>query len=117
MPQARTTIGASELPNGPEYYQQQVRRFTTLDVTVEKIHQLGRSEVERIQAEMNQVIAETGFEGDFAAFLEFLRTDSRFYAKTSEQLLKEAACIAKRMDARLPSLFKTLPWIKAFSAR
>ena len=94
-----------------------MRRFTTLDVTVEEIHHLGRSEVELIQAEMNQVIVETGFEGDFAAFLEFLRTDSRFYVKTSEQLLKEAACIAKRMDARLPALFKTLPWIKAFSVR
>ena len=109
MLKARTTIGASELPNGTEYYQEQVRRFTTLDVTVEEVHQLGLSEVERIQLEMNQVIAEVGFEGDFAEFLEFLRTDPRFYAKTPEQLLKEAAYIAKRMDARLPSLFKKLP--------
>ena len=109
MPKSRTTIGASELPNGPEYYQQQVRHFTTLDITVDEVHQLGLKEVERIQAEMNQVIAEVGFKGDFAAFLEFLRTDPRFYAKTPEQLLKEAAYIAKKMDARLPSLFKTLP--------
>ena len=109
MLKARTTIGASELPNGTEYYQEQVRRFTTLDVTVEEVHQLGLSEVERIQLEMNQVIAEVGFEGDFAEFLEFLRTYPRFYAKTPEQLLKEAAYIAKRMDARLPSLFKKLP--------
>ena len=109
MPKSRTTIGASELPNGPEYYQQQVRHFTTLDITVDEVHRLGLKEVERIQAEMNQVIAETGFKGDFAAFLEFLRTDPRFYAKTPEQLLKEASYIAKKMDARLPSLFKTLP--------
>jgi len=108
-PRARTTIGASELPNGTEYYQEQVRHFTTLDITADEVHQLGLSEVERIQAEMNQVIEEAGFEGDFAEFLEFLRTDPRFYAETPEQLLKEASYIAKKMDARLPSLFKTLP--------
>ncbi len=108
-PRARTTIGASDLPNGPEYYQQQVREFTTLDITVEEVHQLGLSEVERLQAEMNQVIEEVGFKGDFAEFLEFLRTDRRFYTETPEQLLKEASYIAKKMDARLPSLFKKLP--------
>ena len=108
-PRARTTIGASELPNGTEYYQEQVRHFTTLDITADEVHQLGLSEVERIQAEMNQVIEEAGFEGDFAEFLEFLRTDPRFYAETPEQLLKEASYIAKKMDARLPSLFKRLP--------
>ena len=58
---------------------------------------------------MTDVIRRTGFTGDFAAFLQFLRTDPRFYAKTPEELLKEAAWIAKRMDGKLPSLFKTLP--------
>ena len=51
----------------------------------------------------------TGFTGDFAAFLKFLRTDPRFYPKTAEQLLKEASWIAKRMDGKLPSLFGRLP--------
>ena len=51
----------------------------------------------------------TGFTGDFAAFLTMLRTDPRFYPKTGEQLLKEGSWIAKRMDAKLPSLFGRLP--------
>src|SRR5205814_7241864 len=67
------------------------------------------SEVERISKEMNDVIRQTGFTGDFAAFLEFLRTDRRFYAKTPEELLMRAAWIAKRIDGKLPSEFKTLP--------
>ena len=109
IPNARATIGASELPNGREYYEHQVRRFTTLDLSVDRIHQIGLDEVNRIQEEMRAVIEETGFRGDFPAFLKFLRTDPRFYAKTPEELLKEASFIAKKMDAKLPSLFKTLP--------
>ncbi len=108
-PGARATLGASELPRGREYYAERVRHFTTLDVTPEKVHQIGLREVARIRAEMEAVMHDTGFEGDFAAFLEFLRTDRRFYAETPEELLKEAAWIAKRMDGKLPSLFKTLP--------
>ena len=109
IPNARATIGASELPNGREYYEHLVRRFTTLDLSVDEIHQIGLDEVKRIQEEMRTVIEETGFRGDFPDFLEFLRTDPRFYAKTPEELLKQASFIAKKMDAKLPSLFKTLP--------
>jgi uncharacterized protein (DUF885 family) len=109
IPKARTTIGASELPNGREYYAQRIRHFTTLDMNVDEIHQLGLSEVQRIRGEMMEIIKQVGFKGDFAAFLKFLRTDPQFYAKTPDELLKEASYIAKRMDAKLPSLFKTLP--------
>ncbi len=109
IPRARSTLGASELPNGREYYAYLIRHFTTLDVTAEEIHQLGLTEVERIRSEMMDVIQGVGFSGDFKAFLDFLRSDPRFYPKTPEELLKEAAYIAKRMDGKLPSLFKTLP--------
>ena len=108
-PGARTTLGASELPRGPEYYRFLIRQFTTLDLTPEEVHQTGLREVERIDLEMREVLSQVGFEGDFASFLEFLRTDPRFYPKSAEELLKEASYIAKRMDAKLPSLFKTLP--------
>ncbi len=109
IPHARTTIGASDLPNGAAYYAQCIKNFTTLELGAEEIHQIGLQEVARIQAEMLEIIEQTGFAGDFAAFLKFLRTDPRFYAKTPEQLLKEASYICKRMDAKLPSLFKRLP--------
>ena len=109
VPHCRTAIGASELPRGREYYAYLVRHFTTLDVTPEQVHKIGLGEVERIQAEMRDVIAKVGFQGDFASFLKFLRTDPRFYAKTPEELLKNASFIAKKMDAKLPSLFGHLP--------
>jgi uncharacterized protein (DUF885 family) len=110
LPNARASLGASELPNGRAYYEMLVRRFTTLpDATADSVHATGLQEVARIEAEMKAVIARVGFQGDFAAFLKFLRSDPRFYPQTGEQLLKEAAWIAKRMDGKLPSLFRTLP--------
>jgi uncharacterized protein (DUF885 family) len=108
-PKARKTLGASEMPNGRKFYEHLVRRFTTLNLTPEEVHQTGLREVDRIQKEMQEIIKKVGFKGDFAAFLKFLRTDPRFYPKTAEDLLKQASFIAKRMDAKLPSLFKTMP--------
>ena len=109
IPGARDTIGASELPDGRAYYAYLVGHFTTMDVTSDEVHQLGLEEVARIRREMDDVIEDVGFEGDFAAFLTFLRTDPRFYPKSAEELLKQASFIAKKMDGMLPSLFKTLP--------
>jgi uncharacterized protein (DUF885 family) len=109
MKQARTTIGASELPEGRAYYAWLVKHFTTLDVTPEQVHEIGLKEVDRIRSEMEGVIRKVGFKGSFPEFLEFLRMDPRFYARTPEELLKQAAWIAKRMDGKLPSLFGRLP--------
>ncbi|MEX2281340.1 MAG: DUF885 domain-containing protein [Gemmatimonadota bacterium] len=109
LPGARSNIGASTLPNGTAYYRNTIREFTTLDLTPDSIHRIGLAEVARIRAEMDDIIAKVGFRGSFAEFLNFLRTDSRFYATTPEQLLKEAAWIAKRMDGKLPALFGRLP--------
>lgn len=109
LPNARQTLGASELPNGRAFYAQKIREFTSLDLPPEEIHQLGLAEVERISAEMNAVMKRVGFQGDFAAFLKFLRTDPRFYTKTPEELLQRASWIAKRIDGKLPAFFKTLP--------
>jgi uncharacterized protein (DUF885 family) len=109
LPGARTTIGASELPDGKAYYAWLVKDFTTLDVAPDAVHRIGESEVARIRAEMDAVVKKTGFPGSFPAFLEFLRSDPRFYAKTPDELLKQASWIAKRMDGKLPSLFGRLP--------
>jgi uncharacterized protein (DUF885 family) len=109
VPGARATTGASEMPGGRAFYEHLVRAFTTLPLTPEEVHQTGLREVERIKAEMLVVKQRAGFAGDLPAFLEFLRTDKRFFVTTPEQLLKEAAWAAKRMDGQLPSLFGRLP--------
>jgi uncharacterized protein (DUF885 family) len=109
LQKTRRSIGASELPKGAEYYAHRVRYFTTLNITPDEVHRIGLEEVARIRAEMDSIIRAVGFNGDFAAFLRFLRTDPRFYARTPGELLAYASRLAKRADAILPSLFGTLP--------
>ncbi len=110
LPGARETLGAYDLPNGEAYYTARVRFYTSLDdATAEEIHKLGLKEVARIRTEMAEVIEETGFDGSFAEFLEFLRTDKQFYAQSPEALLERAAWIAKDIDGRLPAYFGKLP--------
>ena len=106
---ARTTLGASSLPDGERFYKEQIYLYATLDMTADEIHQLGLSEVARIRAEMESIIKDLEFAGDFAAFLQFLRTDPQFYAKTPHELLAEASYFAKKIDGRLPQLFGKLP--------
>ena len=109
-PRARRSIAASALPNGRQYYADLVRDFTTLgDATPRQIHQIGLREVARIRAEMDRVIAETGFEGSFEDFTAFLRTDPQFYATSPEQLLREAAWITREIDAQMPNFFGRIP--------
>lgn len=109
LPNCRDSVGASELPNGLEYYQNRIRHFTTLDLTPAQIHQRGLAEVQRIRNEMAVVIEKTGFKGSFEEFTDFLRNDPQFYPKTDAELLKEASYIAKKADGELPKFFKLLP--------
>ncbi|MGO4893073.1 DUF885 domain-containing protein [Flavobacterium sp. W21_SRS_FM6] len=111
LPASKDNIAATSWPKGLEYYQNRSNHYTTTTLPVEDIHQLGLSEVKRIRAEMQIVLDGLDFEGDINQFINFLRSDPRFYAKTPEELLKQASYIAKKMDARLPQLFNILPRI------
>ncbi len=109
VPAAREEIAASSLPDGRAFYEHRIRRFTTLDQTPRQVHETGLAEVARIRGEMEAIIEEVAFEGGFEEFVDYLRTDSAFYADTPEELMRETAYILKRMDGELPSLFKSLP--------
>ncbi|HZW18719.1 MAG TPA: DUF885 family protein [Luteimonas sp.] len=109
VPNARDTLAAEAMPDGEAWYRQQIREYTTLDMTPDEIHAIGLREVDRIQAEMDAIIRKVGFKGDFAAFLHFLRTDPQFYAKTPEKLLRRAAWISKRVDGEVGKIIGTLP--------
>jgi uncharacterized protein (DUF885 family) len=110
VPNCRGTIAASALPNGRDYYRFCVAKFTTLDDrTPEQIHATGKEEVARIRREMDAIIKDLKFDGDFAKFADYLRTDPKFYAKSPEELQKDVSFILKRMDGQLPTLFGRLP--------
>jgi uncharacterized protein (DUF885 family) len=109
LPGARKTLGAYELPGGERFYQTQVRKYATVEMTPDQIHQIGLEQVARIRAEMESIIEGLAFEGDFADFIEFLRTDPRFYARSPQELLSHASYYAKKIDGRLPRLFGRMP--------
>jgi len=109
LPAARDTLGARSLPNGDAYYAWLVGYYTTTNLTPDQVHELGKSEVARIRAEMEALIKETGFTGSFADFQAMLRTDPRFYVTTRQALLEKASEIAKRIDDQLPRHFGRLP--------
>ncbi len=109
MPRARTTIAASDLPDGRAFYRAQIREYVTRDMTPREIHDIGLAEVERISREMREVMARAGFKGSFEDFLQFLRSDPQFYARTPRELLATASYIAKKVDGQLKYAFNTLP--------
>ncbi|MDG1416511.1 MAG: DUF885 domain-containing protein [Maricaulis sp.] len=109
LPASQPLIGISEVPEGRAYYQALVRYHTTLDTSPEEVHERGLAEVARIRSEMEGIIAELEFDGSFADFLNFLRTDPQFYAQTPEELLMHAAWISKRADDAMPRFFGHLP--------
>ena len=111
LPASRDSIGASSLPNGEAFYEYRTQSFTTTSMTPDEIHRLGLNEVKRIRGEMQLIIDDLEFDGDFADFLHFLRTDSQFYYDTSEELFDGYLAVSKRIDPELVKLFGRLPRI------
>ena len=109
VPKCRTTVGLGALPDGKAWYAFRARTYTTTSLTPREIHELGGREVRRIRAEMDTVIAKTGFKGSFDQFLEFLRTDKQFYFERGTELIAAYRDICKRADVELPKLFGKLP--------
>jgi len=108
-PHARTSLAAESLPDGKAYYQSKIVEFTTTHLTAAQIHEIGLLEMAKIRAEMQQTMQAAGFKGDLPAFLAFLRTDPRFYARSPDELLKDAAWIAKKFDGKADQFFGYLP--------
>ncbi len=117
IPACRESIAASALPgasasgqpDGAMLYAYNVRWHTTTNLSPQQIHEIGLSEVRRIRAEMDKVIASSGFQGSFEEFTHFLRTDPRFYFTEANALVESYRNIAKRADPELAHLFGTLP--------
>ncbi len=77
--------GVWSLPDGEAYYASQIKAHTTLDLTADEVHQMGLADVDRIHAEMRDIMKQLGFEGTLQEFFVFVRTDpSNFYDNTDE---------------------------------
>jgi uncharacterized protein (DUF885 family) len=109
LPACRKDVAITSLPGGDDYYQYLIGYFTTTDMTAAEIHELGVAELNRIRAEMQDIIDDVGFEGDFKSFIDFLREDPQFYARSDAELLGRAALICKTAEGELPRFFTLLP--------
>ena len=109
MTNCRQDVGISQLKNGSDYYQYLIEFYTTTSMSADDIHNLGLKEVARIRQEMNVIIKDLKFKGDFKAFIKFLRTDPQFYTDKPRDLIEKASYISRKMAAQLPKWFTVLP--------
>ena len=105
--------GVWALPDGENYYANLVRYWTTVNQSPEEIHNLGLAEVARIRAEMEQIKTDLEFEGDLAAFFEYVRTNpENYYPDTDEgraEYLREATALIEGVYAIADDYFNVLP--------
>ena len=100
--------GVSAQPGGAKYYDYRIREETTTNLTAEEIHAIGLKEVARIRAEMTDVATKAGYPSR-EAFIQQLRSDPQYYAKTPEELMEKVARVTKIIDGKMPGLFHRLP--------
>lgn len=110
---ADTNDGVWKFPEGEAFFNNALNRTTTTDLSSEQIHEIGLSEVARIHEEMKVIMKKVNFDGDLAAFFEFMRNDKQFYypdtAEGKERYLTEATALIDTMKGELDKLFLTKP--------
>lgn len=109
LPKCRQQAGITSVQGGDELYRYFIEYFTTTDMSPKAIHELGLAEIKRIRGEMQDIITSVKFDGGFREFLVYLREDPRFYARTVNELLGQAALISKTAEGALPRFFSVLP--------
>ena len=106
---SRDSIGISDVPNGSKWYEVLSNYHTTTNLTPDEIHDIGLSEIKRIRSEMEKIISDLEWDGDFNSFLNYLRTSPRFYYDNPEDLFNAYLIMSKTIDPLLPKIFKTFP--------
>ena len=105
--------GVWKLPNAEDYYAARLRHYTTTDMSAQEIHDIGLTEVARIQDEMREIMTQVGFEGSLKEFFDFLRTDPQFTLPNTDEgrasYIIEATQIIDDMKSKLDGLFITKP--------
>ena len=111
--EASPTDGVWDFPDGESFYNARLAAITTTDLTAEEIHNIGLQEVDRIHAEMRNIMQQVGFEGTLQEFFVYVNNDnSQFYADSDQgraEYVAEATRIVDAMRAELDQLFITKP--------
>jgi len=107
-PQGRTTLSIMSLPDGQKRYENDIYARTTTHMTADEIHQIGLSEIDRIEGEMTAIAKKEGF-ADLASFRASLKTNPKYVPTSAEQILDDYRHYISQMQAKLPDLFTLLP--------
>src|SRR6266849_5076354 len=107
-PHGRTILAVTSLPDGEKRYENDIYGRTTTRMKPDEIHQLGRREIDRIQAEMTAVAKKEGF-ADLAAFRASLKTNPKYTPTSADQILDDFRHYIAQMAPKLPELFTLLP--------
>jgi uncharacterized protein (DUF885 family) len=107
-PHGRTTLAVTSLLDGKARYQNDIRARTTTDLSPDEIHQIGLKEIDRIEADMLVIAKKEGF-ADLASFRESLKTNPKYMATSSQQIVDDFAKYIAQMEPKLPALFTVLP--------
>jgi len=107
-PHGRLEPGIWALPNGDALYRYDIRLLTTTNMDPEQIHELGLSEVKRIEGEQLAIAKKLGFE-DLKAFRASLKDNPRTHAKSPQEILEKYRGYIDQMRPELPKLFGMLP--------
>jgi len=105
--------GVWKLPDGPAYYNERLAASTTTSMTADEIHELGLAEVERIQAEMETIKRQVGFDGTLHEFFASLRGNPQFLFPNTDEgregYLQTSRNYYGVIEAQLPEYFGLLP--------
>jgi uncharacterized protein (DUF885 family) len=101
--EAPINVGLDQYPLGADIYSALVKLHTTLDLTPDQIHARGIERMKQIEADMLAIRTELGFDGDGAAFVAQLNTDTRWRANTVDGV---AAVFQRYIDRLAPHVDK-----------
>ena len=107
-PQGRSAISVESLPDGKRRYATAVKMMTTVNITPERVHELGLSEVARITAEMTVLAKAQGYK-DLASFRAAVNSSPAWKPKSEQQIIEDFAKYIHQMEPKLPQLFGLLP--------
>ncbi|MGB1454205.1 MAG: DUF885 domain-containing protein [Flavobacteriaceae bacterium] len=110
LPNSRSTSGFVDLPHGKETYEYLIRLHTTLNLSADQIHELGKNEVKRILREMEAAKNKIGFKGDIKAFFEFIRNSpEQMPFKKPEEVIDNFNSIKEKINGKLNEVFELSP--------
>ncbi len=109
IPNCRTEISIATFPKGDKWYEYLVQHHTTTQLTAKEIHELGLTEVARINKDMETVRNQLKYKGSKADFHKFIQTDSQFFFTDPKDLINQYKAISKTIDPELPRLFSKMP--------